>query len=138
MTLRWTDTGKWDDKWFRTLKPIEKLLFNYICDNCDCAGFWEIDTEYAAWIIGINPEVIEAALKGLEKCYFKNERFLVLKNFLFHQGNLPLNRKNKCHLGIMKRLGQHVDLWERLKEYWSSKNYVTFEHNLFSSGRKSK
>ena len=42
MAYRLTDTAKWDDPWFIELKPNEKLLFNYLCDNCDTAGFYEL------------------------------------------------------------------------------------------------
>ena len=43
MAYRFTDTNKWHDAWFSSLKPLEKLLFNYLCDNCDIAGFIEIN-----------------------------------------------------------------------------------------------
>ena len=40
MAYRFTDTGKWSDSWFIELSPTAKLLFMYICDNCDVAGFF--------------------------------------------------------------------------------------------------
>jgi len=45
MGIRFTETEKWADKLFRKWKPETKLLFLFIVDNCDCAGFWEIDLE---------------------------------------------------------------------------------------------
>ncbi len=43
MATRFTETNKWKDKWFRSLDPLEKVLFIYLIDNCDNAGFIEID-----------------------------------------------------------------------------------------------
>jgi hypothetical protein len=42
MTRRFTETDKWQDEWFLSLPFEAKLLFLYLCDNCDCAGFWEV------------------------------------------------------------------------------------------------
>jgi hypothetical protein len=124
MSTRQTHTEKWDDLWFKRRTSIEKLLFIYLCDKCDIAGFWEIDLEGAAQALKCNIETVEMAFNNIDKAYFKNERFLVLKTFIYYQGNLPLNQNNNCHKGILRRLGQHPDLWERIKEYWHEKKWV--------------
>lgn len=105
MALRFTNTDKWNDHWFCELKPIEKLLFIYICDNCDIAGF--IETNYKKWAfdIGSDKKIIEGALKGLQRglIFSETNDCIYIKNFLKHQKNLPLNTNNKAHLGIIKR-----------------------------------
>ena len=117
MANRFTQTDKWKDLWFRNL-PIEaKVLFEYIRDNCDIAGFWKIDFELAAFDTGLpltsemtgvfenikSPfNTIEGALKGLERCYLREGDVIWVKNFLLHQKNLPLNPENKCHQGILR------------------------------------
>jgi hypothetical protein len=105
MAYRYTNTDKWNDCWFSNLKPIEKLLFNYICDNCDIAGFIEINQKKWASDIGINIKILQGALKGLGRglIYSNTNDCVYIKNFLKHQKNLPLNEKNKAHLGIIKR-----------------------------------
>ena len=45
MKRRMTDTGKWQDKWFRALPFDLKLVYLYITDNCDNVGVWEPDEE---------------------------------------------------------------------------------------------
>ena len=40
-----TDEKKWSDKWFRSLAPCHKIVWIYICDSCDIAGFYEVDIE---------------------------------------------------------------------------------------------
>ena len=46
---RLTDTGKWRDPWFRRLSPEAKLLWIYMCDNCDAIGLLELDLEAASF-----------------------------------------------------------------------------------------
>ena len=105
MAYRFTNTEKWEDNWFSSLKQIEMLLFMYLCDSCDIAGFAEIN--YKRWAVDLNstPDTIEAALKGLERgiVFSKEHDAIYLRNFLKHQKNLPLNPNNKAHIGIMRR-----------------------------------
>lgn len=105
MAYRFTNTDKWKDAWYSALKPIEKLLFNYLCDNCDIAGFIEINIKHWSIDIGTDQRQIEGALKGLARGLIisnTNDCFYVRK-FLKHQKNLPLNPNNKAHMGILKR-----------------------------------
>jgi len=105
MAYRYTNTDKWNDCWYSNLKPMEKLLFNYLCDNCDIAGFIEINHKKWASDIGITIKLLQGALKGLGRglIYSNTMDCIYIKNFLKHQKNLPLNEKNKAHLGIIKR-----------------------------------
>ena len=106
MAYRYTNTDKWSDCWYSKLKPMEKLLFNYLCDNCDIAGFIELNQKRWASDIGTDLRQIEGALKGLARglIYSSTNDCIYLRNFLKHQKNLPLNEKNNAHLGIIKRL----------------------------------
>lgn len=105
MSYRYTNTDKWSDAWFSNLKQIEMLLFVYLCDNCDIAGFIEVN--YKRWASDLNSsiETIEGALKGLQRgLVWSNDMDCVfLRNYLKHQKNMPLNENNKAHLGILRR-----------------------------------
>lgn len=105
MAYRFTNTDKWSDAWFSNLKPTEKLLFNYLCDNCDIAGFIEINVKLWASFIGTDSRTIEGALKGLARglIYSNTNDCIYIRTFLKHQKNLPLNESNKAHQGIIKR-----------------------------------
>ena len=106
MAYRYTNTDKWDDAWFVKLKPLEKLLFNYLCDKCDIAGFIEINTKIWSAQIGTNIRNLEGALKGLQRGLILSDTndCIYLRTFLKHQKNLPLNpEKNMAHRGIIKR-----------------------------------
>ncbi len=103
MAYRFTNTDKWNDSWFLKLKPLEKLLFNYMCDNCNNAGFIELNERQ--WAVDICVEVsdIEGALEGLTRGLIKSNTndCYYIRNFLKHQKNLPLNMNNPAHKGIV-------------------------------------
>lgn len=107
MATRMTDTNKWKDKWFRTLNPLEKVLFIYLTENCDNAGFIEIDYSYWAYQIGADEDDIEGAFKGLNKSIEVVGEWCWIVNFLKHQRNLPLNDKNNAHKQIINLLNEH-------------------------------
>lgn len=52
MSKRFTDTDKWKKPFFRKLPPEYKLLWLYICDDCDKAGIWDNDFEIAKIRLG--------------------------------------------------------------------------------------
>lgn len=60
MSKRFTDTEKWKDPWFRSLPPWGKLLWLYICDECDNGGIWKVDIDLASFQIGIQINKEEA------------------------------------------------------------------------------
>jgi hypothetical protein len=106
MSYRYTNTEKWKDAWFVSLKPYEEILFNYLCDNCDIAGFIEIIPKNWANDIGCQQNIIEGALKGLSRglIYSDTNDCIYIRTFLKHQKNLPLTpEKNPSHKGIMKK-----------------------------------
>lgn len=52
MAKRFTDTDKWNKKFIRNLKAPYKLLWMYICDECNHTGIWDVDIEVAKIKIG--------------------------------------------------------------------------------------
>jgi hypothetical protein len=105
MAYRFTNTEKWQDVWFSNLSQIEMLLFMYLCDNCDIAGFIEINLKRWASDLSSSTDTIKGALKGLDRGLIisKCGECVYIRNFLKHQKNYPLNEKNKAHLGIIRR-----------------------------------
>ena len=43
MSYIYTATNKWDDAWFSNLSNDAKILFYYISEKCNNAGFYEIN-----------------------------------------------------------------------------------------------
>jgi len=110
---RFTKTEKWTDPWFRELSALEKLVWFYICDNCDNAGIIEIDYGLAAFQIGCTQEQIEGALKGLARGLLGASRINVyrIRTFLKHQKNENLNPSNKAHVQILRIIAQNKDVF---------------------------
>jgi len=104
MAVRFTESEKWRDSWFSNLKPNEKLLFLYLCDNCNIAGIIEYNPKIWAVEIGWDRREIEGALMGLQSriVWSKDQECIFIRNFLKHQKNHPLNTKNKAHIGILR------------------------------------
>lgn len=53
MPKRLTATEKWSKRWFRRLSCHQKLIWFYLCDNCDHCGVWDGDTEMAEIVCGL-------------------------------------------------------------------------------------
>lgn len=109
MAYRFSDTSKWNDEWFVDLSPLEKLLFMYLCDNCDIGGFYELSLRKLTFDTGLSGEEIKGALKGLERgfVFSDDKKIIFIKNFIKHQKNLPLNPDNKAHRGIIGRFDNY-------------------------------
>lgn len=123
MAYRLTNTDKWNDQWFSGLDWRQKVVFLYLCDQCDMAGFYEINLRKMAWDIAIDCADVEGALKGLKSrlLYSSDGKYLFLRNFIKHQKNLPLNEKNKFHSGIIKRLNENLKSFnfQSIDEYFA-------------------
>lgn len=114
MAYRFSDSSKWSDPWFVDLSANEKLMFIYMCDNCDIAGFLDLSLKKMAFDLSLEAEEIKVCFKGLESRYFTSidRRAIFIKNFIKHQKNLPLNENNKAHQGIFKRFESYSDRFE--------------------------
>lgn len=114
---RFTETQKWDDPWFRQLAGVHKLVFLYIVDRCDNAGFLELDVDAMAWHTKVKAEHIEGALKGLERGIKGASGWLWVRRFLRHQKNESLNPENPAHKQIISLLNTQRDRFNDLPEF---------------------
>lgn len=103
---RFTETAKWDDPWFRGLSPSEKLVFFFVVDNCDNAGFYEADSAAMAFKTRLTQQEIEGALKGLERGIKGASGWLWVRRFLKHQRNGDLDPVNPAHRQIIRLLAE--------------------------------
>lgn len=99
---RFTDTCKWDDPWFRELRGAWKLVFLYVIDRCNNAGFWEVDEAAITWHTKLTSEQVKGALEGLERGLKGADGWVWVKNFLKHQKNDALNPSNPAHRQIIQ------------------------------------
>ena len=130
--MRFTDEKKWSDKWFRSLRPCHKIVWIYICDSCDIAGFYEVDIESISFHTKLTEPEAQAAIEGLSRGYLGADGYIWIKNFLKHQNNHLLNPSNNCHKGIIKRIEMNLSLFPSIPEILGA------DKGLFSPTSKSK
>lgn len=110
---RLTDTGKWDDPWFRRLCIKHKLFWMYLCDRCDNAGVWEADIDLASFLLGeryVSDEVLDSL-----NCNGKARIIILdggLKWFIpdflaFQYGVNPLSENCTTHRQVIDLLKEH-------------------------------
>lgn len=109
MAKRFTDTEKWKKPWFRSLKPKYKCFWQYIIDNCNHAGVWEVDFELASYLIGGNKLDEKEVKEVFKKQYVEidNGKRWFIRDFIEFQYGC-LNEKNNAHksvIKIIKKLG---------------------------------
>lgn len=104
MASRFTETGKWRDSWFRSLDVESKLVWLWLCDNCDACGYLEWVPEVVSQDLKVEEgRIVEIISSFDRKLIWSEDRgSLVIPNFLRHQKNLPM-LKSPAHLGIAKR-----------------------------------
>lgn len=126
---RFTETGKWNDEWFSNLKAIEKLLFLYLVDKCDNAGFFEINKRIDAFLIGITEDEFMANLRAIKKTYVASTdgRKIWIKNFIKYQKNFPLNPDNNAHKQIISFIMSNMN------NFNYDFDYLGANEGLFSS-----
>ena len=118
MAKRFTDTDKWKKKWFRTLEPLHKCFWQYLCDTCNHAGIWDVDFELAEFIIGspINVEEIKKIFKNQYKELKQGKKWFVIDFISFQYGELnPQNRAHSSVIAILKKEGAYKGLTRGLQ-----------------------
>lgn len=98
MAKRFTDTEKWKKPFIRGLQGAYKLLWLYICDDCDHAGIWQVDLEVAQIRIG-EPIDKDQAINvfGDKIVIFDNGNKWFIPSFIEFQYPSGLNPENRAH-----------------------------------------
>ncbi|MBT6045380.1 MAG: hypothetical protein HOG49_01045 [Candidatus Scalindua sp.] len=106
--VRLTQTEKWVKKWFRNLPPTHKLLFIYLTEACNNAGFYEVDTENICYFTKLSEEEVGEILQSssFKKDVVVKDEWLWIKDFLVHQKNFPLNDNNNAHKQIIRQINE--------------------------------
>lgn len=112
MGKRFTETTKWSDPWFRTLPVSHKAAWQYLTDNCDCAGVIDLDRDLANFQIGATIDWDAFISSSGDRIRFIQKGKIWITGFVsFQCGNL--SEASKPHQGVMLALKKH-GVW---KEY---------------------
>jgi hypothetical protein len=104
---RFTETDKWRDTWYRKLKPLSKLAFSYMVDNCDGAGVWDPDFEFANFAIGEEIDWLQLQQElGDRLVILKSGKWFLTRFIEFQYGELcPDCRPHAKVLQLLKAHG---------------------------------
>jgi hypothetical protein len=107
MSKRFTDTDRWKKPFIRSLEAPYKLLWFYICDDCDHAGIWQVDFDVAQIRIGEKFNLEDALNSFADKVIsFDNGTKWFIPSFIeFQYGELKEN--NRVHDSIIKILRKY-------------------------------
>jgi hypothetical protein len=102
MAKRFTDTEKWKKPFIRGLQGAYKLLWLYICDDCDHAGIWQVDIDVAQIRIG-EKIILDEAIKSFEDkivIFDKGNKWFI-PSFVEFQYPSGLNSENRSHNSVI-------------------------------------
>lgn len=118
MAKRFTDTTKWKRPWFRALGLHAKVLWQYICDDCDHAGIWIADFDLVSFQVGFKTD--DSKLKdwlGDKLVRINGDRFFVPSFLEFQYGAKDNHFRAKVsayrklsELGLVDESGSLKDL----------------------------
>jgi len=124
---RFTETQKWNDAWFRRLEPRLKLLWGWICDNCDGAGVIEPDYDLASFQIGAEVSQDDLSAFGDRVSRINGSKVWIVKFIPFQYG--VLTEVCRAHLPVLRLVEKHKLLNRVSLPYQDSKEE---EHNRVS------
>ena len=108
MAKRFTDTEKWKKPFIKNLKCCYKLLWLYICDDCDHAGVWQVDFDVAKIRIGESVNENEALkLFGDKVQPFDNGNKWFIPSFIEFQYPSGLSEQNRAHTAILNLIKKY-------------------------------
>ena len=132
MAVKFTDAKKWDDVWFSQLTLEQKVMFMYLCDECDIAGFLEVNERLAELQTGVDD--VRGAIVSLSKAVLYKDGYIWIKKHLKHQKNLPINMRNGAHKAIIKSIAEHIDRFPEIFEYLPISTSETIKDALVEGG----
>jgi hypothetical protein len=108
MAKRFTDTEKWKKPFIRGLQGPYKLLWLYICDDCDHAGIWQVDIDVAQIRIGEKINLKDAISSFEDKIIvFDNGNKWFIPSFIEFQYPSGLNPENRSHNSVIILLDKY-------------------------------
>jgi hypothetical protein len=135
-----SNTEKWSDLWFSNLSPNAKLLFFYFVENCDNAGFFEVNKKFMLFHTGFNEQQLMEAGTELKKSYIKSKdgTKLWFKNFMKYQKRLPLNVANNSHKQLINLILENLSDENKFKGCELLNSLLPTELQIIKSSRKKK
>lgn len=114
---RFSETEKWDDPWFQELAPPAKLLFLFIIDRCNNAGFLEVNEAGILHHTRMDPRALPGAWRDCSKGIIVRDGWAWVRRFLRHQKNDKLNPLNPAHRQILTLLSDQSKRFAEVPQF---------------------
>ena len=116
MAKRFTETTKWKDTWYSDLTSKYKLFWNYLLDDCDHCGIWEVNFKVAQFLVGESLEHAEVKRVFKERIIELNDgAYWFIPKFIKFQYGETLSKKNQAVKKVIEKL-ESKDLFKFLPE----------------------
>ena len=123
MGRRMVETDRWNKPWYRKLGPHGRDIWNWLNDNVELSGVWEIDLERFSFEVGF-----DVTMEQIEKVFGDRIRKLpdnklwipAIANFQ----NPALSDKCNAHIKIIARMKQ-LGIWDEYLELFPD-GYIAF------------
>lgn len=111
MSYIYTDTRKWEDNWFLYLSNDAKILFYYISEKCNNAGFYEINKKLMLVQTNLTEQRSRECFIELKKAYMMSadKNTIWLRNYIKYQRKLPLKENVTNHRQIINFLKLNLE-----------------------------
>lgn len=103
MAKRFTDTEKWKKKWYRELGSKLRDARQFILDNCDHAGIWEVDLVTLKHFTGqsVSIDEIKTSFNG-KVVELENDKIFIISFIEFQYG--VLKEESRPHQSVIRHL----------------------------------
>lgn len=104
MAKRFTDTDKWKKQWFRKLGSKLRDVRQFILDDCDLAGVWDVDLDRVGYHVGSEVTLADVfSAFGSEVVHYDDGKKLFVPDFIdFQYGSLV--ESCNAHKAVIRRL----------------------------------
>lgn len=104
MAKRFTDTDKWKKKWFRELGSRLRDIRQFVLDDCDHAGMWDLDLDRVSYHTRetVTVEDLKKAFNGEIEFLIGGDSIHIPAFIEFQYGTLM--ETNNAHKSVLKRL----------------------------------
>ena len=112
MKTIWHNKDIWNDPKFRQVPAWAKTLYFYIYDNCDPAGFWDIDLEFANVFCRFDsPVTVDEAAQALRGFLWhpKEDLFLVSHFIEQTQSGTTIACSNPPHVKVLEAMVERAE-----------------------------
>lgn len=107
---------RWQEIWWQNLSLEEKLLYQYLCDMCDIAGFYTINLSKISEDLKLDEKTIRSKLNAIRHLYAisNDKKILYLINYVALHYQLPLQRSIPFQKPVIELLESQLQSFSKI------------------------